>query len=163
MGVCAGRGVGPGESCDLLREGDNGPLLASRATSLSRAAWLIAGLNVTLPGLPRRPGDPDLLNKSEGSTLLSRISFFTLCRPPLPRPGLELLPRKPSGPPGAFPSALLSDSALGFPEENDMLDDNCSDAKPRSFVLAGVYPNCSRGTGERVGTSTKKPGFFFGC
>ena len=56
----------------------------------------------------------------------------------------------------------LRDNAFGFPIKKAKLDDD-SDPNPCNLVLAGVYPSCNLGTGERVGTSTKKPGFFLGC
>ena len=36
-----------------------------------------------------------------------------------------------------------------------------TDPNPRSFEFAGVNPSCTRGIGERVGMSRKKPAFFF--
>jgi len=120
----------------------------SRATSFSRAAWLNAGLNVTRPGLPRE--DPDLLNRSAGSTFLSKINFFTLCLSPLPS-------REPG-----FPFANDSESRPA-PFCPPSVEDEAVALNPRSFELAGVYPNWIRGTGDRVGMSTKNPGFFFGC
>jgi hypothetical protein len=112
----------------------------SLSTSFSRAAWLSAGLKVTFPGLPRMPGDPDLLNKSEGSTFLSRINFFTLCLPPLPNAGLALRPRKFSG-----ASMLVIEKEPDFPLVKDRfcpgtpsMDDDTDAPNPRSFELAGV-------------------------
>ena len=70
----------------------------------------------------------------------------------------------------------LSDKEPGFPFASESesesrlapfcppsVDDEAVVLNPRSFELAGVYPSWIRGTGDRVGRSTKNPGFFFGC
>ena len=150
-------GAGDGESCG---RGVGDERFAAAAASLSRAATLSAGLKVILEAL----NTLDLFNKSAGSTLLSRMSFLTLLRAPVPRVGLGLPPVKnDSGPNELFPlAALVKESALGLFEPNSPFvlaplgpGAWAVDEYPRNFDIAGVYPRPSLGSGERVGISEK--------
>ena len=163
FGVRCAPGLGDGVDCVCGKE--------AAAASFSRIATLNCGLNVTLPPFTRL-ALPDLEKICAGSIFLSNTTFFTLCRVLLPSEGLELRTNE-SGPDAPFVSVTLEiERAPGFPDVSERLtanglpfavDETPDVVKPRNLELAGVYPSWTRGTGDRVGISAKKPVFFFGC